>query len=38
MSTVMQSSNEPLLLRSDDNGVTTLTLNRPSQFNSLPTG
>lgn len=38
MSAVMQSSNEPLLLRSDDNGVATLTLNRPSQFNSLSDG
>lgn len=35
MSAVMQSPSEPLLLRSDDNGVTTLTLNRASQFNSL---
>jgi enoyl-CoA hydratase/carnithine racemase len=26
---------EPILLRSDDNGVVTLTLNRPAQFNSL---
>ena len=38
MSAVMQSSNEPLLLRKDDNGVATLTLNRPSQFNSLSDG
>ncbi len=38
MSAVMQSSNEPLLLRTDDRGVTTLTLNRPSQFNSLSDG
>ena len=38
MSAVMQSSNEPLLLRSDDHGVTTLTLNRASQFNSLSDG
>jgi len=37
MSAVLQSS-EPLLLRSDDNGVTTLTLNRASQFNSLSDG
>ena len=35
MSAVMQSSNEPVLVRHDDNGVATLTLNRPSQFNSL---
>ena len=26
---------EPLLLRRDDGGVVTLTLNRPAQFNSL---
>src|SRR5579863_9607239 len=26
---------ERILLRSDDNGVVTLTLNRPAQFNSL---
>jgi enoyl-CoA hydratase/carnithine racemase len=26
---------EPILLREDKNGVTTLTLNRPTQFNSL---
>ncbi len=38
MSAVMQSSSEPLLLRSDDSGVTTLTLNRPGQFNSLSDG
>lgn len=35
MSAVMPSPSEPLLLRSDDNGVATLTLNRPGQFNSL---
>jgi enoyl-CoA hydratase/carnithine racemase len=35
MSAVLQSPGEPQLLRSDDDGVTTLTLNRPSQFNSL---
>jgi enoyl-CoA hydratase/carnithine racemase len=28
-------TNEPLVLRSDDSGVTTLTLNRPKQFNAL---
>ena len=38
MSAVMQSSNEPLLLRSDDHGVATLTLNRASQFNSPSDG
>ncbi|MFC1339554.1 MAG: enoyl-CoA hydratase, partial [gamma proteobacterium symbiont of Phacoides pectinatus] len=26
---------EPLLLREDDAGVTTLTLNRPRQYNAL---
>lgn len=30
-----QSTDEPILLRADDNGVTTLTLNRPKQFNAL---
>lgn len=34
MSAVPQAA-EPLLLRHDDAGVTTLTLNRPQQFNSL---
>ena len=34
MSAAPQSP-EPLLLRSDDNGVATLTLNRAGQFNSL---
>lgn len=29
------TTNEPLVLRSDDSGVTTLTLNRPKQFNAL---
>ncbi|MEZ4866797.1 MAG: enoyl-CoA hydratase [Caldilineaceae bacterium] len=28
-------ADEPILLRSDNNGVTTLTLNRPKQFNAL---
>lgn len=28
-------TDEPLVLRSDDDGVTTLTLNRPSQYNAL---
>jgi enoyl-CoA hydratase/carnithine racemase len=35
MSAVPQTEDAPLLLRSDLEGVTTLTLNRPSQFNSL---
>jgi enoyl-CoA hydratase/carnithine racemase len=35
MSAVPQTEDAPLLLRSDLDGVTTLTLNRPSQFNSL---
>lgn len=35
MSAVPQNSNEPILLRQDEGGVCTLTLNRPSQFNSL---
>ena len=26
---------EPVLLRTDDNGITTLTLNRPAQYNAL---
>ena len=38
MSAVMQFPSEALLLRSDDHGVATLTLNRPSQFNSLSDG
>ena len=29
------STEEPVLLRSDENGVATLTLNRPRQFNAL---
>ncbi|MDX9699669.1 MAG: enoyl-CoA hydratase [Rhodocyclaceae bacterium] len=32
---VSASSDQPLVLRHDDNGVATLTLNRPLQFNSL---
>ena len=35
MSAVPQTENEPILLRRDDNGIATLTLNRPNQFNSL---
>ena len=35
MSAVLQSPDEPILLRSDAGGVATLTLNRPGQFNSL---
>ncbi len=38
MSAVMQSADEPLLRRRDEGGVTTLTLNRPGQFNSLSDG
>ncbi len=29
------TTNEPILLRDNNNGVTTLTLNRPKQFNAL---
>ncbi len=35
MSAVPQTENGPILLRRDEGGVTTLTLNRPGQFNSL---
>ncbi len=35
MSAVLQTENPPILLRADAAGVTTLTLNRPGQFNSL---
>jgi enoyl-CoA hydratase/carnithine racemase len=35
MSTIMLSQDEPILLRQDAGGVASLTLNRPSQFNSL---
>lgn len=36
MSTIAQSvTSEPILLRRDEQGVTTLTLNRPTKFNSL---
>jgi len=31
----MTTLNEPLVLRSDDGGIATLTLNRPKQFNAL---
>lgn len=31
----ISATNEPILLRSADNGIVTLTLNRPEQFNSL---
>lgn len=35
MSAVLQSSQEPILLRQDNDGVATLTLNRPKQYNAL---
>ncbi|MGE5467986.1 MAG: enoyl-CoA hydratase [Ignavibacteria bacterium] len=35
MSAVLQSQQEAILLRSEADGVVTLTLNRPGQFNSL---
>jgi enoyl-CoA hydratase/carnithine racemase len=35
MSAIPQPSGDPVLLRADAGGVTTLTLNRPTQFNSL---
>lgn len=35
MSAVLQASDEPIVLRQDNAGVATLTLNRPGQFNSL---
>ena len=35
MSAVVPSAEEPVLLRRDEGGVATLTLNRPGQFNSL---
>ena len=33
--TANATSTEPLLLRDDANGISTLTLNRPKQFNAL---
>ncbi|HTZ00195.1 MAG TPA: enoyl-CoA hydratase/isomerase family protein, partial [Rhodocyclaceae bacterium] len=39
MSAVIQpAAEQPLLLRNDVDGVATLTLNRPGQFNSLSEG
>ena len=35
MSAVLQSSNEPVLLRHDAGGIATVTLNRPKQYNAL---
>jgi enoyl-CoA hydratase/carnithine racemase len=35
MSSLSTQVDEPMLLRHDDAGVTTLTLNRPAQFNAL---
>ena len=35
MNAVVDTNTEPMLLREDANGVATLTLNRPGQFNSL---
>ena len=35
MTSVDQHTNEPLLLRADDAGIVTLTLNRPRQYNAL---
>jgi len=35
MSAVLQSGDDALVLRHDADGVTTLTLNRPAQFNAL---
>lgn len=35
MSAVLQTSQEPILLRQDTRGVATLTLNRPKQYNAL---
>ena len=35
MSAVLQSSDEPILLRNDAGGIATVTLNRPKQYNAL---
>ena len=35
MNAVVQPNTEPMLLRQDADGVATITLNRPSQFNAL---
>jgi enoyl-CoA hydratase/carnithine racemase len=35
MSAVLQTSNEPVLLRHDAGGIATITLNRPKQYNAL---
>ncbi|HEX7811965.1 MAG TPA: enoyl-CoA hydratase [Burkholderiales bacterium] len=35
MSAVLQSSESPILLRNDQGGIATLTLNRPKQYNAL---
>jgi enoyl-CoA hydratase/carnithine racemase len=35
MSTAPRQQQEPMLLRHDEHGITTLTLNRPQQFNAL---
>ena len=35
MNAVLEAAQEPMLLRTDADGVTTLTLNRPGQFNAL---
>jgi enoyl-CoA hydratase/carnithine racemase len=35
MSALPQSENQPILLRRDEGGIATLTMNRPGQFNSL---
>lgn len=35
MNAVPDSNTEPMLLRADADGVATLTLNRPGQFNAL---
>ncbi len=33
--TALQTSDEPILLRQDEDGIATVTLNRPKQYNSL---